>query len=53
MNMYSLVTVFYYVIVLYFAVMLVWQLITEKRLSMQIAIAIALIPFVLRLLYIK
>jgi uncharacterized membrane protein len=53
MNIYTVITGFYYIIVLYFAGMLFWELITEKKLSMQVAIAIALIPFLLRLLYIK
>lgn len=53
MNIYTVITAFYYVIVLYFAVMISWKLITEERPSMQVAIAIALIPFLLRLLYIK
>ena len=53
MTVYQVITVFYYVIVLYFAAMIFWRLITEERLSMQMAIAIALIPFLYRLLYIK
>lgn len=53
MNVYYLITVIYYIIVLYFAVMMFWKLITEEKLSNQIAIAIAMIPFIYRLLYIK
>jgi len=53
MTIYSYVTVIYYVIVLYFAVMIFWKLITEERLSMQVAIVIALMPFLYRLLYLK
>jgi uncharacterized membrane protein len=53
MTMYQAITAVYYVIVLYFAVMIFWRLITEERLSMQVAITIALLPFLYRLLYIK
>jgi len=53
MTVYQVITAFYYVIVLYFAVMIFWRLITEERAPMQVAIAIALIPFLYRLLYIK
>jgi len=53
MTVYQVITVFYYVIVLYFAVMIFWRLITEERLSMQVAVAIALLPFLYRLLYLK
>ena len=53
MTIYHVITAIYYVIVLYFAVMIFWQLITEERLSMQVAISIALLPFLYRLLYIK
>jgi uncharacterized membrane protein len=53
MTIYSYVTVISYLIVLYFAVMILWKLITEERLSMQVAIAIALMPFLYRLLYLK
>jgi uncharacterized membrane protein len=53
MTIYSYVTAIYYVIVLYFAVMIFWKLITEEHLPMQVAIAIALVPFLYRLLYIK
>lgn len=53
MTIYQVITVFYYVIVLYFAVMLCWRLITEERVSMQVAIAVALLPFLYRLLYLK
>jgi uncharacterized membrane protein len=53
MTIYQLITVLYYVIVLYFAVMILWKLITEERLSMQVAISIALLPFLYRLLYLK
>ncbi len=53
MTIYSAVTAIYYLIVLYFAAMIFWKLITEERLSMQVAIAIALLPFLYRLLYLK
>lgn len=53
MTIYSYVTVIYYLIVLYFAVMIFWKLITEEQVSMQVAIAIALMPFLYRLLYLK
>ncbi len=53
MTVYQVITAFYYVIVLYFAAMLIWRLITEERLSMQVAIAVALLPFLYRLLYLK
>jgi len=53
MTVYHAITAVYYVIVLYFAVMLVWRLITEERASMQVAISIALLPFLYRLLYLK
>jgi uncharacterized membrane protein len=53
MTVYQAITAVYYVIVLYFAVMIFWRLITEERLSMQVAITIALLPFLYRLLYIK
>jgi hypothetical protein len=52
-TIYHVITAIYYVIVLYFAVMIFWQLITEEHLSMQVAISIALVPFIYRLLYIK
>jgi uncharacterized membrane protein len=53
MTIYQIVTAIYYVIVLYFAAMILWQLVTEKALSKQVAIAIAMVPFLYRLLYIK
>jgi len=53
MTIYQAITAIYYVIVLYFAAMIFWELITEKRLHMQVAISIALVPFLYRLLYIK
>ncbi len=53
MTVFQLVTAVYYVIVLYFAAMIFWQLIVEKSLSKQVAIAVALMPFIYRLLYIK
>lgn len=53
MTMYHGITVVYYLIVLYFAAMMSWKLITEERLSMQVAISIALLPFLYRLLYLK
>lgn len=53
MTVYQVITGFYYVIVLYFAAMIFWRLITEERLSMQVAISIALLPFLYRLLYFK
>jgi len=53
MTIYQVVTVLYYLIVLYFAGMIFWELVTDKRPWMQVAIAIALLPFLLRLLYIK
>jgi uncharacterized membrane protein len=53
MTIYQVVTFLYYLIVLYFAVMILWRLIIEERLHMQVAIAIALLPFLYRLLYIK
>jgi uncharacterized membrane protein len=53
MTIYHVVTFLYYLIVLYFAVMIFWRLIIEERLHMQVAIAIALLPFLYRLLYIK
>ena len=53
MTIYHGITAIYYVIVLYFAAMIFWRLVTEERLSMQVAISIALLPFLYRLLYIK
>jgi hypothetical protein len=53
MTIYQWITGVYYVIVLYFAAMIFWELITEKVLSKQVAISIALLPFLYRLLYIK
>ncbi len=53
MTIYQGVTAIYYLIVLYFAGMIFWKLITEERLSMQVAISIALLPFLYRLLYLK
>lgn len=53
MTIYQVVTAVYYVIVLYFAAMMFWLLISEKAVSKQVAISIALIPFIYRLLYIK
>jgi hypothetical protein len=53
MTIYQVITAVYYVIVLYFAAMIFWQLITEKALSKQVAISVALLPFIYRLLYIK
>jgi len=53
MTIYHVVTAVYYVIVLYFAVMIFWRLIIDERLHMQVAISIALVPFLYRLLYIK
>ena len=53
MTIYQLVTAIYYVIVLYFAAMMFWYLITEKSTSKQVAVSIALMPFLYRLLYIK
>ncbi len=53
MTIYATVTAIYYLIVLYFAGMILWGLVTEKQLSMQVAIAIALLPFLYRLLYLK
>jgi len=53
MTIYQMITAVYYVIVLYFAVMIFLQLINEKTLSKQVAIAIAIVPFIYRLLYIK
>jgi uncharacterized membrane protein len=53
MTIYHVITAIYYVIVLYFAVMIFWQLVSEERLSKQVAISIALLPFLYRLLYIK
>lgn len=53
MTIYQLVTAVYYVIVLYFAAMMFWHLVTEKVLSKQVAVAVALMPFIYRLLYIK
>ena len=53
MTVYQVITVFYYVIVLYFAAMIFWRLITEERPFMQIAISVALLPFLYRLLYLK
>lgn len=50
---YVAVTYFYWLIVLYFACMMFWKLVMEKKLHMQIAISIALIPFIYRLLHIK
>jgi hypothetical protein len=47
------VSYLYWLIVLYFAVMMFWRLVTENRLYMQVAIAIAMIPFVYRILHIK
>ena len=43
----------YGLIVLYFAIMMFWKLLSEKRLHMQVAIAIALVPFIYRLLHLK
>ncbi|MCL2102559.1 MAG: hypothetical protein FWH25_00815 [Syntrophorhabdaceae bacterium] len=53
MTIYQVIMSIYYVIALYFAVMIFWQLITEKSLSKQVAISIALLPFIYRLLHIK
>ena len=53
MTLYRGVTAIYYLIVLYFAGMIFWKLISEERRSMQVAIAIALLPFLYRLLYLK
>ncbi len=53
MTIYQVVTAIYYVIVLYFAAMMFWELITEKVTSKQVAISVALMPFIYRLLYIK
>ena len=53
MTIYQVVTAIYYVIVLYFAAMMFWLLISEKVTSKQVAISVALIPFIYRLLYIK
>lgn len=53
MTVYQVITGFYYLIVLYFAVMIFWRLITEERPVMQIAISIALLPFLYRLLCLK
>ncbi len=52
-TIYNLVLYAYWIIVLYFAFMLFWELVTQKKLHMQIGIAIALIPFIYRLLGIK
>ena len=52
-TIYQVVTAVYYVIVLYFAAMIFWQLIVEKSWTKQVAISIALLPFIYRLLYIK
>jgi hypothetical protein len=48
-----MITAVYYVIVLYFAAMMFWELVTEKATSKQVAISVALVPFIYRLLYIK
>jgi hypothetical protein len=53
MTIYHVVTFLYYLIVLYFAGMIFWELVTDKRPWMQVAIAFALIPFLLRVLHIK
>jgi hypothetical protein len=53
MTIYHVITAIYYVIVLYFAAMIFWRLIIEEHLSKQVAISIALLPFLYRLLYIK
>ena len=53
MTIYDVVMFLYYVIVLYFAVMIFWELVTDNRPWMQVAIAISVIPFLLRLFHIK
>jgi uncharacterized membrane protein len=50
---YTIVTYVYWLIVLYFAVHMFLKLLGEKRLYMQVAISIALIPFIYRLLHLK
>ena len=50
---YLVVSYLYWLIVLYFACMMFWKLLSEKRLHMQVAIAIALVPFIYRLLHLK
>ena len=52
-TVYQIVTYLYWIIVLYFTVMLAWELVTEKKIHMQIAIALAMIPFLYRLFGIK
>ena len=52
-TIYQIVAYAYWVIVFYFAFMMFWKLVTEKRLHMQVAIAIAIIPFIYRLLGVK
>ncbi len=53
MTIYQVITAVYYVIVLYFAAMMFWELVTEKVTSKQVAISVALVPFIYRLMYIK
>lgn len=50
---YLLVTYYYWLIVLYFAAMMFWKMMGEKKLHLQIGIAIALIPFIYRLIHLK
>jgi hypothetical protein len=52
-RVYGVATGVYWLIILYFLAMMFWKLITESKLSMQIAISIAMIPFLYRLLGIK
>ena len=50
---YLVVSYLYWLIVLYFTGMMFWKLLSEKKLHMQVAIAIALVPFIYRLLHLK
>ena len=48
-----LITWIYQLIVLLFCVVLVWELIEEKRFARQLTVVIVLVPMVLRLLMVK
>jgi uncharacterized membrane protein len=48
-----LLTLIYQLIVLLFCVVLVWELVEEKRFANQLTVVIVLVPMVLRLLMIK
>ncbi|GAB4378342.1 MAG: hypothetical protein Kow0042_26850 [Calditrichia bacterium] len=48
-----MLTIIYQFIILFFVILLVYDLFKEKNKAMQLTAAITLIPFVLRLLLIK